>query len=381
MGEIYLDNHSATRPLPASIDALLGFLHRQWGSTTSPHQKGQELFDPLQTHVETLLISLGAHASDRFYFFASHADAIEHLFFSYYLEQIRHSGKNHILTTGIEEAAILMSLKRLEELGCHGKMLPVDKKGQLTSSVLKEAINPRSSLLSLAWASGLTGVVQPIEELAKVCKEKQIALHVDASYVIGKWPISFHESGIDFMTFDGSFLHAPKGTAGLLIRDKTPLSAPLSSTTGMSVGGIAALATALETVQQKMDEMQLETTRLRDLFEQRILSGFPQAQILFKQSSRLPNCTTIAFPGVVSDALLFLLNRKKLYASLGGGHCQKLSHLLIASHVDPVLAQCALSFSLSFETTQEEVKQAADLIIAAAHQLSRLSSHLMESSV
>jgi cysteine desulfurase len=376
MSEVYLDNHSATRPLQASIDASSKFLRTHWGSTTSPHQKGQELFEPLHSYVETLLTSLGAHPSDRFYFFASHADAIEHLFFSYYLEQIRQSGKNHILTTAIEEAAILMSLKKLEELGCHGKMLPVDSQGRLTPEALNEAIKPRSALLSLAWASGLTGVMQPIEELSKICKEKQIALHVDASYVIGKWPISFHESGIDFMTFDGSFFHAPKGTAGLIIRDKTPLSAPLSAMTGMSVGGIAALSTAVDVVQQKMDRMQLETARLRDLLEKGILKGFPEAKILFKQPSRLPNCTTIAFPGVECDALLFLLNRKKVYASLGGGHCQKLSHLLIASHVDPALAQSALSFSLSYETTKEEIDQAVDAIVKAAHNLSKLSSHL-----
>ena len=378
MKEIYLDNHSATRPLPASIEAWLPFLQRYFGSTTSSHQKGAELFAPLHEHTELLLASLGAHPSDRFYFFASHADAIEHLFFSYYLEQIRHSGKNHILTTNNEEAVILMSLKKLEELGCHGKTLPVNEEGKLTPALLKEAIKPRSSLLSLAWASGLTGVVQPIEELAQICKEKQIALHVDASYVIGKWPCFFHESGIDFLTFDGSFLHAPKGTAGLIIRDKTPLSAPLSAMTGISVGGIASLAKSIEIVQQKMDGMQLETARLRDLLEKGIVKGFPQAQILFKQQLRLPNCTAIAFPGVVSDALLFLLNRKKIYASLGGGHCQKLSHLLIASHVDPCLAQCALSFSLSFETTKEEIEQVIEAVVSSARHLSRLSSHLME---
>ncbi len=179
------------------------------------------------------------------------------------------------------------------------------------------------------------------------------------------------------MTFDGSFIHAPKGTAGLLIKDKTPLSAPLSAMTGMSVGGIAALAKSIEITAQKMDGMQLETTRLRDLLEKGVVKGFPQAQILFGGQARLPNCTTIAFPGIVSDALLFLLNRKKIYASLGGGHCQKISHLLTASHVDLALAQCALSFSLSFETTQAQIEQAIEAILSSVQTLSRLSEAML----
>ena len=372
-GKVYLDHHTVTRPSSASIEAMLPFLKEHWGSTTAPHQMGQELFPSLNKGIEGILDACGAKPEDRFYFFSSNADAVSHLFLSHYFDSIRHTGKNHILTTNIEEAPVLMSLKRLEEVGCAGKILSVNGQGQLTKEVLEEALRPRTSLVSLSWANGLTGVIHPIADLAAACRANDVRLHVDASYVIGKHYFRFEDLPIDFLTFDGSLLHAPKGTGGMLIKEKTLFSPPLSSVTGMPVGGIASLAHALQEGANLFDHVCLETARLRDKLEAGILKGLPDAQVVFQKAERLPNCSAIVFPGVVSDALLFLLHRKGVYASLGGGQCQKLSHILIASGIDETLSQCALSFSLSFETTEEEIDYAIKTIVECAQKLKELS--------
>jgi cysteine desulfurase len=378
MSKVYLDHHTATRPLPSSIEAMLPFFREHWGSTTAPHQMGQELFLSLNKCIKSILESLGCAPDDSFHFFHSSADAISHLYLTHYFDSIRNTGKNHLLTTNIEEAPILMSLKRLEELGCHGKILSVDGHGQLTKTALDEALGPRTSLVSISWANGLTGVVHPIADLAEVCRAKDVRLHVDASYVIGKLYCRFEDLKVDFITFDGSFLHSPKGTAGLINREGTAFSSPLSSMMGVSVGGVVALSQALGEVSQMFDCVCLETARLRDKFEKGIQEGFPEAKVLFQKVERLPNCTAIAFPGVISEALLFLLHRKGVYASLGGGHCQKLFHILVASGIEEQLAQCALSFSLSFETTEEEIDYAVRTIVACAENLKGLSHRLLE---
>ena len=377
-GRVYLDNHTVTRPFPSAVEELLVFFREHWGSTASPHQMGQELFPALNKNTEIILASLGAQPGDRFYFFSSSAEAISHLYLSHYFDSIRHTGKNHILTTNIEEASVLMSLKRLEELGCTGKILPVNAQGQLTKDVLDEALRPRVSLLSLSWANGLTGVVHPIADLAEVCRARDMRIHVDASYVIGKFYFRFVDLPIDFLTFDGSLLHAPKGTAGLLVKEKALFSPPFSSMMGVPVGGIAALAEALERGASMFDLVCLETSRLRDKLEKGILRGFPEAKVVLSLADRLPNSTAIIFPGVVSDALLFLLHRKGVYASLGGGHCQKLSHILNACSIDDVLAQCGLSFSLSYETKEEEIDYAIETIVECAHKFKELSGKLIE---
>ncbi len=378
MSRVYLDHHTATRPFPSSIEAMLPFFKEHWGTQTAPHQMGQDLFPALNKAMDLILESLGGSSEDRFYFFHSGIDAIAHLYLTHYFDSIRNTGKNHILTTNIEEAASLMSLKRLEEMGCHGKILPVNAQGQLTKATLEDAIGVRTSLLSISWANGLTGVIHPLADIAEVCRTKGICLHVDASYVTGKLHFRFEDLGVDFMTFDGSILHSPKGTAGLIVKGKTPLSPPLSLMMGVSLPGMAALSEALSEGSQLFDHVCLETARLRDKFERGIKEGVPEAEIFFQHVERLPNCTAIAFPGVISDALLFLLNRKGVYATIGGGHCQKLSHVLVASGVDELLAQCALSFSLSFETKEEEIDYAIRTIVESVQKLKGLSQKFVE---
>lgn len=378
MSKVYLDNHTATRPLSSCIEAILPFFRDHWGSTTSFYPMGQELFTMLNKNTESILDVLQASPNDKFYFFHSSADAISHLFLSHYFDSICDSGKNHILTTSVEEVPILTSVKRLEKLNCYGKVLPVNEQGQLTKGALEEALNPRTSLLSLSWANGLTGVVHPIADLAEACQAKDIRLHVDASYVIGKLFFRFEDLGIDFLTFDGSVLHSLKGTAGMIAKEKAAFSPPLSSMVQVSIGGIAALAQAIQEGSQLFDCVCLETARLRDKLEKGIRDRIPDAQVLFQKAERLPNCTAIAFPGVVGDALLFLLHRKGVYASLGGGHFQKLSHILIASGIEEQLAQCALSFSLSFETKEEEVDYAIKTVVECVEKLKHLSQKLLE---
>jgi cysteine desulfurase len=364
MPKIYLNSHAATRPLAASIEAILPLLQAHWG---------QDLIPSLNRYVESILQALGADLQDAFYFFSSHAEAVKHLFLSHYLEEIRSSGRNHILTTNTEEVPILDSLRLLEELGCYGKILPVSEQGQLTRAALEEAIGPRTALVSLSWANGLTGVIHPIADLVEVCRAKDVRIHVDASYAIGKYFCNMRDAGVDFLTFEGSLVHAPQGTAGLLIRHNS-LSA---SAMGAPAWGVAALARALEEGAHTFDHVCLETARLRDKLEKGIQEGFPEAQVLFQTVERLPNCTAIAFPGVVSEALLFLLHRKGIYASIGGGHSQMLSSLLIAAGYEPQVARSALSFSLCFETTESEIDEAIQGIVACAQKLKGLSHRLV----
>jgi len=368
--KVYLDNHTVTRPAASVSEAFLPFLKEQWGSLVAPHQKGQELFAPWKRAEGTILEQLGAKGEDRFYFFSSSQNALSHLLLSHYFDTIRHTGKNHILTVAGEEITSSHALQRLEELGCVRKILPVNEQGQLTQEILEKALGPRVSLVSFSWASGLTGVIQPLADLAAVCRAKGILLHVDVSSVIGKLFFRFEDLPVDFLTFDGSLFHAPKGVAGMLVKEKT-LFSPFSET---SVGGIPALAEALKGAEEGLDHLSLETARLRDKLERGIKRGFPEAQVLFEKAERLPNVSAIAIPGIATDALLFLLHRKRVYASAGGEW--RLGELLIAKGIEPKLAQCALSFNLSFETTEEEIDYAIDAVLSCIEQLRPLSSQI-----
>jgi cysteine desulfurase len=370
---VYLDNHTITRPSSGSTHAITDCLRKTWGAITSPHQIGEEAFLRFAQSTEEILRQLGGNKEDQFHFCHSGAEAIHTVLFSHYLEEVRESGKNHILTTNIEEAPTLLGLKRLEQFNCVEQVLPVNLQGQVTASMVAEAIKPKTSLLSLSWANSLTGVIHPIADIAEVCFQKGIRLHVDAGTVIGKLFFHFKDLNIDYLTFDGSLIHGPTGTAGIIMNNTIPFHPLIPGQSNVDTSGIAALAHALSEASSHFEHLNLETARLKRQLEIKIKEGFSEAVVLFKHVEQLPNCTTICFPGVESEALLYLLNRKGIDASMGGGQTQKLYHTLTSCGIDPLLARSALSFCLSHETTEAEIAYAAEIIIKCALQLRRCS--------
>lgn len=352
MGKVYLDNHTATRPFPKAVDHSLPFYREKWGSLSSPHEMGEELYPAVDGSLEKIYQLLGAKEADQFCLMGSGMDAVSQIIWSHYLEEVRESGRNHLLTTAVEDASILLSFNGLEKVGCSGKMLPVNAQGHLSKDELESAIRPRTSLLSLSWAHGLTGVIQPLEEIAEVCRNKDIRLHVDVSSVIGKLYFRFQDLNCDYISFDGEKIHAPKGCAGVFSKK------PIAHTPNFNVPSLIALSTSLELVYDQFDHLATEVARLRNKLE----DGVEGAVVFFKEVDRLPNTAVMAFPGVHAEALLFYLNRKRVFATCGGGNTQKLSHILQACGISSELAQCSLSFSLSYETTEEDIDYALDVI-------------------
>lgn len=355
----YLDNHTATRPFPKTVEHMLPFYRQRWGSLVSPHEMGQELYPIVDVSLQKIYDLLGAKKSDHFYLMGSGMEAVSQLLWAHYLDEIRESGRNHLLTTTIEDTAVLHSFDNLEKVGCSGKMLGVNAQGQLVKQELEAAIRPRTSLLSLSWAHGLTGVIQPLDEIAAVCREKNISLHVDVSSVLGKLYFRFQDLNCDYLSFDGEKIHAPKGVAGVFAK------APMTHTPNVNVLNLVALTTSLEEVGERFDYVATEIARLRDKLEQ----GISEAVIFFREADRLPNTTVIGFPGVYAEALLFFLNCKGVYGTYGGGNAQKLSHILQACGISRELSQSALSFSLSYETTEEEIDYAIEVINASVKKL------------
>ncbi|HSW86139.1 MAG TPA: aminotransferase class V-fold PLP-dependent enzyme [Rhabdochlamydiaceae bacterium] len=359
---IHLNNHTTSRPFNSAIEKMISCF-------------GVDCTEEVDVHVKLLREQFGAEEKDAFCFSSSGEDAISQVFLSTYMDFVRRTGKNHVLTPSMEESAIIDGLQRLEKIDCFHRILPVNSQGQLTREILEEAIGPRTALVSLSWANGLTGVVHPITDLAQVCKEKGVLLHVDATYAIGKIYFRFQDLDVHFLTFDGCCLYAPSGTGGIFIRSGTEFT-PLHES--LNIPGLAALSSSIETISMNFDHVCMETARLRNKLEQGIKKGFPEAVVFFEHAERLPHCCAIGFPGVAHDALLYMLQRKGITATAGGGKFQQLSQVLTDCVVDPMLAQCALSFSLSYETTEEEIELAINAIVSSAHKLRSISSKIME---
>lgn len=378
---IYLDNNTTTRPSEHAIAKMLPFLTERWGSPSAPHQMGQQLFPAIDEALRGIYALLGARESDDFVFTSSGAEGVNHVILSTYFDVTVHLGKNQFVTSTIDEAPSIMAIGRLEQLSCVGKMAPVDKHGRVTAHAISESITPRTALVSLSWANGLTGVINPVEEIAALCQERGIHLHLDATHVLGKIFTDWEEPPAHFITFNGDNLHAPKGTGGLYIRSDVKCSPFILGGVEqaghragtLNVPGLVALGEAAREVLDSRDLLCTETARLRDNLEKGIASRIPDALPFFQDQERLPNCTAIAFPGIPNEALLYALNRKGVYASIGGGSFQQIGLILIASGIHETLAHSAISFSLSRETTEDEIDRTIEIVADCVQRLRKVS--------
>lgn len=384
---IYLDNSTTTRPSERSISRMMPFLTDRWGIPTAPHQKGQELQSALLESYQALYELVGAEDGDTVVFTSSGTEAINQVIASTYRDVTLSTGKNQFLTSAIADAPAIMAINHIEQLGCVGKTIEVNQQGIVTAEALSEALSPRTALVSLPWANGLTGVIQPLAEISDLCQQRGVLLHLDATHVLGKLFYELGDIGADFITFNGDQLHAPKGTGALYVKQGIKCSPLLFGGVdqgGLRAGpvnmpGLAAFSAAAKELLDNRDFICTEIARLRDRLEIGIRQGFPEAFALFQNQDRLPNCTAITFPGVINESLLFLLNRKGICASIGGGEFQQLSLILSTCQFNPQIAHGAVSFSLSRYTTEEEIERAIQLIVESAQQLRRLSSQLYTS--
>lgn len=379
----YLDHGTATKPSNTAIHAMLPFFEEHYCLPHAPHGMGQSLLASMETSYKAIYALFGAKESDQFVFTSSGAEAITQVMNSVYKTVVRQSGKNHFVISTTADAATLLAIAALEEEGCRSQLAAVSSRGYITPDAIAESITPRTCLVSLSVSAPLTGVIQPLTEIAALCKQRAILLHVDVTQAIGKIFINFDDLAADFITFNGNQIQAPQGTGGLFARNikLQPLIYGEEDTQrihggALNVPGLIGLGQAALEADLNKNLYCTEVARLRDNFESQILAKYPEAILLFSEEDRLPHTTAIAFPGIRNESLLYTLSRKQLFATIGGGASQQIEHILQASGVDPIIAKCALSFTLSKETTLEEITQAITIISNAANRLRRLSRAL-----
>ncbi len=349
------------------------------------HHLGQR-FSPLQERAIkeaflTLYAFVGAKKNDHCIFTSSGAEGVNHAVFAAYLDITRKTGKNHFLCSALDEAPAIMAMSRLQDAGCVFQMVPADQDGRVLKRAVAEMLTPRTAMLSMSFASGLTGVLQPVSEIAELCHERGVLFHVEATHVLGKGDFSFEESGADIFTFSGM----PQGTGGLFFRENIEIS-PLILGGGeqggmrggsFSFSGLVELAKWAKEESAHSDHYGMEIARLKTLFEELMILNVPSAKILFNHVQRVPHITSFLFPGVASDSLCYLLSQKGVHATFGGNGFQHFSHVLKACGVPDLDSHCALSFGFSHHTSEEEITTGVEKIAEAVHELQKCSGGVL----
>ncbi len=384
MTTTYMDNNATTRVDPRAVAAMLPYFSAFYGNPSSMHSFGGDVgkrIDDARTAVQHLL---GAEHDTEIIFTSCGTESDSTALLS---ALAAYPERREIITSVVEHPAILTLCEHLEKHeGYRVHYIPVDKQGRLSLEAYANALSDRVAIASIMYANNETGTIFPVEELARMAKEKGILFHTDAVQAVGKIPLNMQESAIDMLSLSGHKLHAPKGIGALYVRRGTRFRSFLRGghqERGRRAGtenttGIIGLGMAAELAQEHMVFESTAVRRLRDRLEAGILEQVSFAFANGDMENRLPNTSSISFEYIEGEAILLLLSRVGIAASSGSACTSgslEPSHVLRAMDIPYTAAHGTIRFSLSRETTEAEV----DWVIAQTppiiDQLRRLSPY------
>lgn len=376
----YFDQFSARKPQEKAWATYIKAGQELWANPCSIHPLGNQTLKNIASSYADLYHYFGVGDEDTVLFCSSGQEAIATVLQGVYGDMSRNSGRNHFLTSCLDEASIILNLEKISSLGGSHHLVDALESGQIDLQALEESINPRTQMVALSWANALTGVIQPVEAIAKICNEKGLLLLLDASNLLGLYDLNLQSLPVDFITIHGNSLGAVMGTGAIWMRKPHQLSALLPCghdfmhATASNPAALLSLGVAARESREEREKNVWRLFELRSLFEDLIQEKFKGSQVLFSNSERLVHVSAISFDGVHGEHLSWHLCRKEVYASFGGGSRQQMHYLLKACSVEPKLFHTALSFSFDPAMSDAFIDEATTIIADTATKLRRLHS-------
>ena len=379
--KVYLDNNATTKVDEEVVKAMIPYFSEYYGNPFSLHLFGNETGLAVTQARQTIADILKAKPNE-IIFTASGSEA-DNLAIRGIAKAYKHRGK-HIITSTIEHPAVKNTFVDLMEDGFEITMVPVDENGVMIMDEFKKALREDTILVSVMHANNEVGSFQPIEEIAKITKERKIIFHVDAVQTMGKVEIYPEKMGIDLLSFSGHKFHAPKGIGVLYKRDGVRLARIITGGNqegkrrpGTSnVPYIVGLAKALQMAVANMKEEWNREETLRDYFEDEVSKRIPEIRINGKGARRLPGTSSITFKYLEGESMLLNLSLKGIAVSSGSACSSdslQPSHVLLAMGVPAEFAHGTLRFSLSKYTTKEEIDYTIESLVEIIGKLRDLS--------
>jgi len=384
---IYADNNATTMTAPEVKEAIAPYLGEHYFNPSSMYEAAQEPADALERSRAVVARVLGGVDPDEVLFTSCATESNNAAIFGI----VRgNRERRHIITTAVEHPAVLEVCKDLEQDGYDVTYLPVKRNGELEIEEFVRALSPDTLLVSIMHANNETGVMFPVEELARITKETEpsIVFHTDATQTMGKLPIDLTGEfrNVDLLSFSGHKLHAPKGVGVLYVRKGTPLRPFMIG--GHQEGGkrggtenvpyIVGLARALEIVTGNAAEEEERIARLRDHLESEIEKRIPYVEVNGRGAPRLPNTLNIACHFVEGEAILYRLSEHGICASSGSACTSGSldpSHVLMAMDVPFTAVHGSVRFSFSRYTTESEVERIIEVFPEVIESLRRISPY------
>ena len=365
MKVIYLDNNATTQCSPAVVEAMLPYFSEKYGNASSMHTFGgnnRHVIDQARQQVASLI---GAAHADEIIFTSCATESDNTAIFS----AVRsYPKKKHIITSAVEHPAIMEPYKYLEAQGYRVDFIGVDECGRFDMQRFQSVLDEDTALVSVMWANSETGTIFPIAEIARLTHQKGALFHTDAVQAVGKIPVNVQEMDIDMLSLSAHKFHGPKGVGALYVRRGTRFMPYLMGghqekhrrAGTENVPYIVGLGKAAELAQKRLtDGTSAKIAALRDELEQGIVATIADVKVNGDPEHRVPNTTNISFGYIEGESILMYLNDLGVCASSGSACTSgslEPSHVLRAMGVPFQFAHGSIRFSLSDQTTREDIE-------------------------
>ena len=363
MIQVYLENQANTRIDEAVLNEMIPYLKENYGNAQSMHSPGAISKDAIEKARRQVASLIGSKENE--IYFTSCGSESNNLVIKGVAEAYKQKGR-HIIMSAIEHFSVLYSGRRLSQNGFEITYLPVDKHGFVSLGDVKKSLRPDTILVSVQHANPEIGTIQPIEEISKIVREKNILFHTDAVCTAGIIPVDVNKLGVDLLTLSGSQFYGPKGAAGLYIKKSvrvTPMIDGGIQEDGLRAGTenvscIVGFGKACEIAKNEIEENSKKIIRLRDRLIFELPKKIEYIYLNGPVKNRLPNNVNFSVEFIEGEGMFLLLDKKGVYVSSGSACASKslkMSHVLSAIKVDPAIGQGSILMTLSKYNTDEEI--------------------------
>ena len=381
MKRIYMDNGATTRVTEPVFEAMQPYFCEIYGNPSSAHNFGYVSRHAVDAAREQVARAINADVNE-IYFTGCGTESDNWAVRGAAYENVKKG--RHIITTAIEHHAILHTCAQLEKEGFEVTYLPVDEYGFVTPEQLDAAIRPDTTLVSIMTANNEIGTIEPIAELAAVCKKHGVLFHTDAVQAIGSVKIDVKAMGIDMLSMSGHKFHAPKGIGVLYIRKGVRLQQFMNGGAQErnrragteNLASIVGIGKAIELATADIDAHNAQLSAIRDHMIERILKEIPYTRLNGHPTTRLPGNVNVCFRFIEGESLLMLLDAKGIAGSSGSACTSGSldpSHVLLAIGLPHEIAHGSLRLSLSEENTMEEADYVVDALVEIVSRLRSMS--------
>jgi cysteine desulfurase len=381
MMKAYLDHASATPVRKEVMEAMLPYFKERFANPSNVYDIGSEVKRSVEQSRANVANLIGA--KDREIIFTSSGAEANNLAIKGIAFSRQKKGK-HIVVSSIEHHSVLNSARFLERLDFEATFLPVDKYGLVSPDRLAQVIRPETILVSIMHANNEIGTIEPISEMAAMCKDKGIIFHTDAVASVGNTPVDVNKLNVDLLSISGSSIGAPKGTGALYFRKNIrlmPLIHGGIQESGRRAGtenvpGIVGLGKAAELAAIELPEKELFVRRLRDRLADGVLTKIEKVTLTGHPAKRLPGHASFCFEAIEGEALIFMLAQNGIYVNTGSACASKAlktSPVLGAIGIRADLAQGSTVFTINKDNTQEEIDYVLEKLPSLVHRLRSMS--------